>query len=55
MSPIIVFGVLMLLLYYLLLPVYIIYVIGIIAVVLGAILLLASLLGHPIGNRQYWY
>jgi hypothetical protein len=52
---VIVFGVVMLLLYYLILPVYIIYVIGLIAVVLGAILLLLSFLGHPVGGRRYWY
>lgn len=50
----IVLGVVLLLLYYLILPVQIVYVAGVILLVLGLVFLVLGFAGHPVRGRT-WY
>lgn len=50
----IVLGVILLIVGYVL-PIPILYTIGWILVVIGAILWIVGYAGHPVGGRRYWY
>lgn len=30
-------------------------VVGVVFIIVGVVLLILSLAGHPVGNRRYWY
>jgi len=54
----IILGVILLLLWYLILPVHIIYVVGVILVAIGVLLFLLGTFGPAdryVGGRRYWY